>query len=233
MPQLVKSAEILLNQINKRWPTRYKRRDGWIGSKNNHCPDETGMVYALDIDENLLGIDQPYSESLDECSKLADQLIELARRGKDGGRIKYVAYKKRIASGTRADEFWIWRPLRRGFEKHIHISFNECDKQKEKHFPLEVFTEPSFSLPKIKKNVPKFPGSEKLCLGKKNIGIRKMQEQLCEKGFCVSEDELGRYGESTALAVSAFYRSIGINSGIIARDGSRFGAKAWERLFSE
>jgi hypothetical protein len=232
MPRLAKSADIFLTQINKRWPERYKRRDGWLGKKNNHDPNIDGVVFALDIDDHLLGVEESEGGKK-ECQRLADELIELAKRGLDGGRIKYVAYNKRIASGTNIDQFWIWRPVRRGFDKHMHISFNDVAEEKAKSFPLRIFSENPLISEKIKKDIPKFPGMEKLSFGKKNIYVRKMQDKLSEKGFSVPEEELGRYGQVTSLVVAAFYKSIGINSGTIARDGSKFGVKAWEKLFGE
>jgi len=233
MFSLCNSATIFRDQVNRRWPNRTKRRDGWIGNKNNHKPNEEGKVFAIDIDENLLGPSFSLKDNEAAAQQLADELIELARRGKDFGRIKYVAYNKKIASGTKDNSFWVWRPLRKGFEKHIHISFNEDGEKETKPFFLKVFMEQPPENIVQENKIPKYPGSEKLILGKRNSQVKLLQEKLMEKGFSIEEKELGKYGETTARAVSGFYKSIGVNSGTIAKEGTKFGFKAWERLFGE
>jgi hypothetical protein len=230
---LCDSATVLREQINKRWPLRNKRRDGWIGLKNNHQPDDQERIFALDIDENLLGPMHEIKDNKQEAQRLADELIQLARRGKDFGRIKYVAYDKKIASGTQDNNFWVWRPLRKGFEKHIHVSFNDIEENNDKPFFLKIFMEEPPEKEKNEIKIPKYPGSDKLVLGKRNSYVKAMQEKLISKGFHIDQNEIGRYQSTTASAVANFYRSIGVNSGTIAREGNKLGFKAWERLFGE
>jgi hypothetical protein len=135
MAQLVAAGVTLRDQINKRWPNRDKSSDGWIGDTahqsrpSDHNPEADGFVHALDIDKD--GID---------ADALADQLIALARSGKDGGRLKNIVFKGRVASGTYANRYWIWREdSDLGHYHHIHVSFNEAAETNGSVFALPVF----------------------------------------------------------------------------------------------
>jgi hypothetical protein len=89
MARLVAAGVTLRAQVNKRWPTREKASDGWIGDrahasrKSDHNPDGKGWVHALDIDADLLGPGRR-ARSRKIAQELADQLIEYARSGEPG-----------------------------------------------------------------------------------------------------------------------------------------------------
>lgn len=139
--RLVPAGVTLRDQLNKRFPKRDKRSDGWIGDAahqaraSDHNPDRDGWVHALDIDEDL---GRPGASR-----QLADELVELARTGKDGGRIKYVVYEDKIASGTYAATRWRWRGSGYGHTEHIHVSFTDAAERNGKPFPLAVLEDPA------------------------------------------------------------------------------------------
>jgi hypothetical protein len=117
-PILSASANNLRNQINKKFPNRDKKSDGWIGDtrhqaeKSDHNPDPlTGYVRAIDVDDD--GI---------PAYNLAVELVELAKANKDGGTLSYVIWDKKIASKGKG---WVWRKYDGAdpHTNHIHISF--------------------------------------------------------------------------------------------------------------
>jgi hypothetical protein len=144
-PRLVAAGVTLRDQVNKRWVNRDKRSDGWIGDSahqarpSDHNPDKDGWVHALDIDHDFLG---PGKGSV-EAERFANQLIELARSGKDRGRLKYVVYNNRIASGTHANQYWTWRKGNWGHTQHIHVSFTSKAQREGSEFPLPIFNNSS------------------------------------------------------------------------------------------
>lgn len=144
MPELVAAGITLREQVNRRFPKRDKASDGTIASpehrrrspRSDHNPDAFGWIHALDIDEDF---GRPGA-----AREFADQLIELARAGRDAGRLKYVIYEGRIASGTHASARWRWRehtgdPHR----KHIHISFTAKAQRNGSPFDLPILEVPS------------------------------------------------------------------------------------------
>jgi hypothetical protein len=147
MARLVAAGVTLRAQINKRWPTREKASDGWIGDrahaarKSDHNPVR-GIVYALDIDADLLGPGKK-ARSRKVAQELADQLIEYARSGAPGSeRLKYVVFDNHIASGTYSKQFWTWRKGSWAHENHIHVSFTDVNPVKgRRKFPLPIFTQ--------------------------------------------------------------------------------------------
>ena len=134
----------LRNQIDRRWPKRDKRSEGWIGDsdhaarKSDHNPDAEGIVYAIDIDENM---GQGPARNGRTAKKLADQLIEYAMSDLPGhNRIKYVIYENQIASGTYSGSWWRWRGQGYGHTQHIHISFTQAAKRDNTIYPLPILT---------------------------------------------------------------------------------------------
>lgn len=53
--RLAPSLDQLRDEVDRRWPKRSKRSDGWLGDpahaarKSDHNPDARGIVHALDI----------------------------------------------------------------------------------------------------------------------------------------------------------------------------------------
>jgi hypothetical protein len=147
MARLVAAGVTLRAQVNKRWPTRKKASDGWIGDrahaarKSDHNP-LNGYVYALDIDADLLGPGKK-ARSRKVAQELADQLIEYARSGEPGfDRLLYVVFNNQIASGTYSKQFWTWRKGSWGHENHIHVSFSDVNPVTgRRKFPLPIFSQ--------------------------------------------------------------------------------------------
>lgn len=228
MAKLVKAGVTLRDQINKAFPKRDKASDGWVGDKNHlarksdHNPDKDGWVHAIDIDENF---GKGEGRKGATAKEFADQLIKYAREGKDGGRLKYVVYEDKIASGTYANTYWTWRGSGYGHQHHIHVSFTDKAENDGSKFNLPIFNEDK---PKPVKPVgkPAFPGINFVKFGCRNEYVKAMQAQLIAKGFDIEFGASGNYFQETRRAVKDFYRSLGWTS-----DGNKMGPKAWDRLF--
>lgn len=144
MARLVAAGVKLRNQVNRRWPKRDKRSDGWIGDKahqarkSDHNPDRRGFVHAIDIDADLIPGNPKASKAA--AQQLADELVDYAASGKPGSdRIKYVVFNDRIASGTYAKYRWKWRGRGYGHKHHIHVSFtNKAPLKGRRRFPLPI-----------------------------------------------------------------------------------------------
>jgi hypothetical protein len=143
MARLVAGGVTLRNQINKRWPKRDKRSDGWIGDKahagrqSDHNPDARGLVHALDIDKDLDPKDPGAAQ------RLANQIVAYAASGIPGAnRIKYVVFNDQIASGTYANSMWKWRGSGYGHMHHIHVSFTTKGENNAQTYPLPIFNTP-------------------------------------------------------------------------------------------
>jgi hypothetical protein len=143
MARLVAGGVTLRNQVNKRWPKRDKRSDGWIGDKahagrqSDHNPDARGLVHALDIDADLDPKDPGAAQ------RLANQIVAYAASGIPGAnRIKYVVFNNFLASGTYANSMWTWRKGNYGHEHHIHVSFSNKGENNAQTYPLPILNTP-------------------------------------------------------------------------------------------
>ena len=143
MARLVAGGVTLRNQINKRWPKRDKRSDGWIGDKahvsrqSDHNPDSRGLVHALDNDADLDPKDPGAAQ------RLANQIVAYAASGIPGAnRIKYVVFNDQIASGTYANSMWKWRGSGYGHMHHIHVSFSTKGENNAQTYPLPILNTP-------------------------------------------------------------------------------------------
>jgi hypothetical protein len=143
MARLVAGGVTLRNQVNKRWPKRDKRSDGWIGDKahagrqSDHNPDARGLVHALDIDADLDPKDPGAAQ------RLANQIVAYAASGIPGAnRIKYVVFNDQIASGTYANSMWKWRGSGYGHMHHIHVSFSTKGENNAQTYPLPILNTP-------------------------------------------------------------------------------------------
>jgi hypothetical protein len=142
MARLVAGGVTLRNQINRRWPKRDKRSDGWIGDKahqarkSDHNPDDRGWVHALDIDADLLGPGKGHAAA----QRLANQLVLYAASDLPGSdRIKYIVFNDQIASGTYPKSRWTWRGKGYGHFGHIHVSFTAGAEKNGTKYPLPIF----------------------------------------------------------------------------------------------
>lgn len=236
--QLAKAAQSLLNQINSKWPNRSKKYDGWIAGKvhwgtvSDHNPND-GWVYALDIDANL---GETYeNDPRTSAQILADELMRYARNGEDEGRIKYIIHNNRITSGSERTKFWVWKPGKYGSLKHIHISFTQEAKNNGDAFRLPIFSPgnqnphtPSKPKPNRPKEIPRYPGQDKLTFGMKNPSIKFMQKQLMKVGYNLPSGDTGEYLSETRDAVKALYHKMRKVS-----NGEYLGPQAWNFLFKE
>jgi hypothetical protein len=143
MARLVAGGVTLRNQVNKRWPKRDKRSDGWIGDKahagrqSDHTSDSRGLVHALDIDADLDPKDPGAAQ------RLANQIVAYASSGIPGAnRIKYVVFNDQIASGTYANSMWKWRGSGYGHMHHIHVSFSTKGENNAQTYPLPILNTP-------------------------------------------------------------------------------------------
>jgi hypothetical protein len=143
MARLVAGGVTLRDQVNKRWPKRDKRSDGWIGDKahagrqSDHNPDAQGLVRALDIDADLDPKDPGAAQ------RLANQIVAYAASGIPGAnRIKYVVFNDQIASGTYANSMWQWRGSGYGHLRHIHVSFSTKGENNAQTYPLPILNTP-------------------------------------------------------------------------------------------
>ena len=145
MAKLCAGGVRLRDQIDRRWPNRDQRSDGWIGDKahqaagrvSDHNPVD-GVVFAIDIDENL---GQGAARNGRTAQHLADQLVAYAMSDLPGhARIKYVVYENQIASGTYKNTWWKWRGKGYGHTQHIHVSFTTAAKRDNSIYPLPILT---------------------------------------------------------------------------------------------
>lgn len=140
MAKLVAAGVTLRDQIDRRWPKRDKRSDGWIGDTahkarvSDHNPDKRGYVFAIDVDENF-GVGRWRNGKA--AMNFANELLAYSRSTLPGSdRVKYVVYENRIASGTYKSTWWRWRGKGYGHTAHVHISFTEAAVKNGALFPL-------------------------------------------------------------------------------------------------
>lgn len=145
---LCAAGTTLRNQINKTFPKRDKKSDGWIGDTrhltaarqgkpSDHNPDMKagGVVRAIDIDADL---DTTLSDhALAEA--LADQLRQAALAGEK--RLGYIIFQSRICSPR---DNWKWRAYQGDspHNHHIHVSFLPAGDTDGASFKLPLLTAP-------------------------------------------------------------------------------------------
>jgi hypothetical protein len=132
----------LRQQIDRKYPKRDKRSDGWIGdsshaataSDHNPCWTCTGpsrgVVRAIDIDADLV----PKAGNHAKANELADELRRIAKNGES--RISYIIWNKRIASPT---QNWVWRSYSGANDHthHIHVSFTPAGDKNGHRFKID------------------------------------------------------------------------------------------------
>lgn len=142
MARLCRAGVTLRQQIDDRWPARDRRTDGWIADRRHsqrrsfHNPDKHGVVYALDIDENMgRGRDRNGATA----RQLADELVAYAASNLPGAkRVLHVVYEDQVASGTYPRWWWKFRGKGYGHFGHIHISFTPAADKDGGLFPLPI-----------------------------------------------------------------------------------------------
>ena len=237
MAKLCAAGITLRDQVNKKWASREKASDGWIGDAAHaardgwgtngkgsyHNPDPKGVVHAIDLDEGFLG----KGKGQKVAKEFAEQLAAYCRAGKDGGRIAHIVYEGQVASATANN--WNFRGSGYGHFHHIHISFtNKADSDGSK-FDLPIFkAEPDKKPvpPKPVNRVPAYPGRTKLQYGAKNNEVNILQKQLIKMGFSIPNGPTGYYGDQTVAAVKKFYASTNNN-----KDGKMLSPIGWNLLW--
>jgi len=120
--RLAPSLVFCFQEFNSRYPNRDRASDGSIGDSahaarnSDHNPDSRGIVHAIDVDEDVHGID---SEAGNELQWWVDWLIDSREH-----RLKYVIYEGKICSGHLGPSPWIWRTYNgiNPHRRHVHIS---------------------------------------------------------------------------------------------------------------
>lgn len=131
MAVLTKSLTRLRSDFDRRFPSRYKHSDGWIGdaahaqNKSGHNPDDTSgskpeytdpdskaEVRAIDVDKDL---NDSRGVTMQQC---ADALISNER---DRKRLAYVIFNRKIASQSNG---WRWETYTGSnpHTEHLHAS---------------------------------------------------------------------------------------------------------------
>lgn len=121
-PRLCSAGIELRAFVDKHYPNRDKRSDGWLGDlahasrKSDHNPDLMGIVRAIDIDRDLRAA-RP-----DEMARLVETFKADAAAGRRP--IAYIIYNGKICSPKSK---WAWR-VYDGANPHLHhahISFRK------------------------------------------------------------------------------------------------------------
>lgn len=173
------SLEVLLKQINARWPERDKESDGakgdkaHAGRKSDHNPNSQGVICARDFTHDSAATGP-------KGRFLANALIA----SKDN-RIKYIISDKEICSGLGDPSHppWQWRPYTgtNAHQKHMHISVRS---------PASLYED-------------KTPWNLSAYAQEDAVGSTIwLQRQLNKHGYGLKED--GDYGPATQKAVRAF-----------------------------
>ena len=139
MVTLSKGAAKLREQANLAWPKRDTSSDGWRASKahtranprSDHEPDKNGIVHAIDLDADF---GRPGRA---DAQQFVDELVALAKAGKDGGRLKYVIHAGHIYSRTYK---WAKRKYTgpNPHTGHIHISVTPASDTNGRAWPVPM-----------------------------------------------------------------------------------------------
>ena len=142
MARLCTAGATFRDQLDRRFPKRDKRSDGWIGDAAHssrfsyHNPDKNGIVWATDTDENM-GVGTWRNGRT--CKRLANQLLAYQRSGLPGSdRVLHVVYEDQVASGTYRKWWWIWRGKGYGHTQHMHVTWKQGKGYDARLFPLPI-----------------------------------------------------------------------------------------------
>lgn len=138
--RLCAGGKQLLAEVDFLYPKRDHASDGTIGDTlhsarlSQHNPDSAGVVYAVDIDEDLYGVKK---QDPVEANLMVKRLIEI---GKHDARLWYIIFEGYIYN---RESDWVKRPYR-GPNKHmhhVHVSFTTMANHNGRPFHLKK-TEP-------------------------------------------------------------------------------------------
>lgn len=180
--RMAKSLDVLLAQVNEKYPKRSKVADGGIGDaahssrSSDHNPNEDDVVCARDF------TDDPDNGFV--ARKFAEALI--ASRD---SRIKYIISDGQICSGSDGAQPWVWRKYTGAnpHEHHMHISVRSPARFYDDQKPWNI----GANVPRPIPTPPPAVGS-----------TRWLQQQLNKHGAKLQED--GHEGSRTLAAIRAF-----------------------------
>lgn len=131
--RVAKSLDVLLKQLNEKFPGRSTASDGAIGdaahaaTKSDHNPNSKGVVQARDFTHDP-------DDGLD-IAKLASWLV--ASRDK---RIKYIIVNAKIIAGGDGPSPWVPREYKgaNAHKKHLHLSVKDDPKLYDDTTPWDL-----------------------------------------------------------------------------------------------
>ena len=133
MARLAPALDKLRDEIDVLYPRRDKTSDGWLGNAehssrvSDHNPDESGMVHAIDVDEDLTGNSGAYPRfrSGQGIREIVDFILDRCRSGAEK-RLWYIIYEGRIYSRTYG---WVSRAYSGAnpHDHHAHFSLRYSD----------------------------------------------------------------------------------------------------------
>jgi len=209
--RVARSLDILLGQVNARFPNRDKQSDGSIGDKSHENRDSDhnpwygpGIVTARDYDHD------PRSGM--DCDELTDQLAA----GKDP-RIKYIIFNRWILDSRPQFNPWKWVRYNgtNPHTTHMHLSVRaapSCDSTDRWRLPmLGSWTKPTARPP---------VGRPTIRLGSVGPAVHDLQARL-KTSFPLYAGHLvtdGVFGQKTKAAVQEFQRRSGLPANGIVGD---------------
>lgn len=182
--RMAKSLEVLLSQVNEKYPKRSKKSDGGIGNAehsnrtSDHNPNEDDVVCARDFtnDPDHGFVSRKFAEAL-----IASRDV----------RIKYVISNRQICSGGAGQQPWVWRKYTGSnpHEHHMHISVRSPERFYDDETPWNI----GANVPKPIPTPPPAVGS-----------TMWVQQELNKRGANPRLQEDGHEGKQTIAAIRAF-----------------------------
>ena len=214
-----KSLSRLKRELDRRWPNRDRRTDGFIGDAahcggggtSDHCPNSAGIVRAFDIDADGIPADW-----------LAEHVRRLGAGGDprlaDGG---YVIFNRKIASWSHE---WRWRAYtgESPHTDHIHISVSTKASGYDKGGGWGV----------RRAQIPAHPGGSLTALPRHALGSRVLKLKNphmrgTDVAFVqrfVGADDDGSFGLRTQARVKRYQGIVGLpRTGVV-------GPETWQRM---
>lgn len=202
MAVLATSLSIFRAEINRRWPNRDTRSDGWIGDEahqstvSDHNPNERDRVDAYDVDKD--GVDM-------------DVIIAAAKRHPS---VRYIIWQRKLyhrLRGYKAEDY----NGPSAHDEHAHFSIEQAVWAENDTRSWGIATGPSIQ------------GDTLIGLTKGDEGpeVEGLQRALESIGIDVGEIDR-KYGNKVAAGVLAMRKRQGSN----ATDGNTLTPSAWVQL---
>jgi len=207
-----KSLDVLLHEVNDRWPNRDKRSDGGIGDKahqmrkSDHNP-VNGVFHARDITH-------------DPVSGPRGKNLANALAASRDARIDYMISDREIMYGMHGVHPWQWGPYHgvNPHNHHMHISVVDTPNlaDSERTWDLSAYVDEPAQPHEV---VPHFPTLSNSAEGD---AVKVLQNKLNVHGAGLKVD--GKFGGATEAAVRTFQKVQGIKvDGIV-------GPYTWDKL---